>query len=73
MSNNECSCNNIFVLFNNLINYAKSYMYYLSFSVFMSIGICPPLKSTSVDISCSHKEEMISCTKHILCLVQRLC
>lgn len=41
-------------------------MYHLSFSMFISVEICSPLRSTSVDISCSYQDETVSCTKNVL-------
>ena len=33
---------------------------------FTSTEVCPPLKNTSVDISCSYKGEIVSCNKFVL-------
>lgn len=41
-------------------------MYYLSFSMFISVEICSPLRSTNVDIFCSYQDETVSCTKNVL-------
>lgn len=34
-------------------------------SFIISVEVCPPLNSTSVDISCSYKEETVSCSERI--------
>ncbi|KAM0724904.1 Modular serine protease [Formica fusca] len=57
------SCGNNYVLSGNAI----SVCFNLTWSSLSScLKICPPLRSTSVDISCSRNGETVSCNKFIL-------